>query len=851
MALVPHGPRRTPHAPLVQCPGHDPSRILQPDRAHPPAPAMALPARRRKRAILYYSTLIDARLLPGGSWDMADSRTGTRNGAPVHVPTAANQRDHDLSTRSRSEIRLSRTPFARDEMSEASEPPTPASPIAEQHHLPLGIGLLLFIPIALLGNRLGVMLGLSEAGPAALYPPYATLTAVLVASRRRDWIWYILAATGANLLVGVAHVPLTPALGADVANVACSVLAASLLRWLFNGIPRLDSIPQLVVFSLTAAVAAPAVGATLGAANIVLHGATASYWRTWTGWFVSNALVALTMLPLFLLALRSGIHGRHWRLDRLRTVEALALATALLATCAVAFLLPLRSKWDIALLPYGPLPLLFWAALRFGPGGASVALTTLALAAIWGAHHGNAPFLVMPPEDTVLTLQLILVLTALLVLCIAAVGGARVGAVQLYRALLASLQDHVAILDANGKVLEVNDSWRRFAEAGHACPFDRVRAGDDYFAACRLAIGLLKQTGKAEGDIVAAKALAGIQSVLSGTTQRFEMEYDQITAGKQDWYIMRVEALERRDGGAVVTRTNVSARRRAQMEIEEQRRELSHLARVGVLGQLSGALAHELSQPLSSILSNAEAARFLLRRESVDLAELNSILQDIVTEDRRASQVITGLRALLKRGETRAQPEDTEELVRETLQLANAELITRGVTATSYVEPDLPPVVVHRVQVQQVLLNLILNACEAMADVDVGRRTLHLSAAAAGHGDIRFSIRDAGTGIPPELIDRLFEPFVTTKTEGLGLGLSIARTIVAAHGGRIWAENNADGGATLHCVLSSGAVAAVLTRGGTVKSPDHSLTPVGSTVVPDPSFKPGGQRRRHSPFPRS
>jgi signal transduction histidine kinase/integral membrane sensor domain MASE1 len=734
-------------------------------------------------------------------------------------------------------------------MSESSETPTTASPIAEHHHLPLALGLLLFIPIAFLGNQLGVVLRYPEIGAAVLYPPYAALTAVLVASRRRDWIWYVLAATGVHLFANLTHFSLTWVLGADVANITRALLAASLIRWLFNGIPRLDSIPELVVFSLSAVVAAPAVGATLGATNFVLHDSTAAYWRTWAGWYVSNALTALTMLPMFLLALRAAITGRYRRFDARRTAEALALAITLVATCAIAFLLPVTTKWDLALLAYGPLPLLFWAALRFGPGGASLALTTLTFAAIWSADRGTGPFVSLSPEDTVLTLQLILVLAALPVLCIAAVGGARLGAVQLYRALLASLQDHVAIIDANGKVLEVNESWHRFADAGHACPFDRVRAGDDYFAACRSAIDLLKEAGKAEGDIVAAKALAGIQSVLSGEAQRFEMEYDQVTAGKQEWYIMRVEALERRDGGAVVTRTDVSSRRRAQLEIEEQRRELSHLARVGVLGQLSGALAHELSQPLSSILSNAEAARYLLRREAIDVKELSSILQDIVTEDRRASQVIAGLRALLKRGETRAQPEDTAELVRETMQLAHAELITRGVTATSYVEPDLPPVYVHRVQVQQVLLNLILNACEAMTAVDVGRRTLHLSASTAGHGDVRFSIRDAGTGIPAELIDRLFEPFVTTKTEGLGLGLSIARTIVAAHGGRIWAENNADGGATLHCVFSSGAVSSIV--GGTVKSPDHSITPINGAGVPDPSFKTGGARRRHSPFPRS
>jgi signal transduction histidine kinase len=665
---------------------------------------------------------------------------------------------------------------------------------ADPRAFPLAQALLLFAPISLLCNGVGTLLQYPEIGSAVLFPPYAALTAALLVSAPRNWVWFILVDAVAHLVTHWPRWDLSWVLLADVANVARALTAAVLLRWLLPDPPRLDSIRSLGLFVIGAVLTAPAIGATLGAANVVLHGASATYWSPWRAWFMSNALTGLTILPAFVLAAGSTKWGRR-RVDRWRAVEVLLLAGALGVTSAIAFLVPSVDRWHPALFLYAPLPVLIWAALRFGTGGTSLALTAVTFAAIWAADRGTGPFLVASPDGNVLLLQLFVLLTALPVLCIAAVSSARRGVVHLHHALLASLQDHVAILDRHGIVLGVNASWRRCADTSQVAMFHRTRVGDDYVGACR--------TSAEQGDTTAARVLAGITSVLGREHRRFEMEYEDSGKGSRQWYALGIDALERPGGGAIVTLANVTARRQALIEIEEQRFQLSHLARVAALGQLSGALAHELNQPLASICSNAQAARHLLNRRPADLGEVDAILQDIVSQDQRAAQVIRRLRALLKRGETRLQSVDMTELVNEALELAHGELIARAVTATAVIPPDVPPVSGDRVQLQQVLLNLILNACEAMDTTAPPDRRLFLMVGSDARNNVQLSIRDCGPGIPSALIDHLFEPFVTTKPEGLGLGLSISRTIVAAHGGRMWAENNAGGGATVHCLLAS------------------------------------------------
>ena len=661
--------------------------------------------------------------------------------------------------------------------------------------------LLLFTLLALVGNVIGSTLQYPQVGAAVVFPPYAVLTAALVVSARRDWIWYLLAAAAAHFVTHWPQWSLSWVLLADVANVVRALTAAVLLTWLFRGRPRFNSGRTLALFIVIAVVVAPAAGATIGAANVVLHGASNNYGRTWTAWFVSNALTGLTMLPAFISAFAYVAGVYRWRTDRDRVIEATLLTLTLVGICGLLFMTGV-GRQHLALL-YAPLPVLIWAALRFGCGGAGAALMGVTFAAIWSVDQGTGPFLAVSPDDNILTLQMFVLLTTVPLLCLATIATARQTVVQLHNALLSSVQDQVAILDATGVVLEVNESWRRVAETSDGSGPGCVRAGERYLSV---------NTPGESPDPVASAIRAGLESVLSGKRRRFDVEFDEAHDHARASYSMAIEALERSEGGAVVTRTDITARRRAEQEIDEQRRTLSHLSRVGLLGQLSGAFAHELNQPLTAIRSNAETALLLLRRSPADGEDLSVILRDIVAADERAAAVIHRLRSLLKRGDRRFVPIDAAELVAEVTALARAELIARRIDLMTTVSPRLPQLWGDKVQLQQVLLNLILNACEAMAANPESSRQLHVTASAEG-GLVHVSVRDFGTGIAPDLIPRLFEPLVTTKAEGLGLGLSISRTIVTAHGGRLWAENNADRGATMHCVIPSMASAVVPSPG--------------------------------------
>jgi two-component system sensor kinase FixL len=236
-------------------------------------------------------------------------------------------------------------------------------------------------------------------------------------------------------------------------------------------------------------------------------------------------------------------------------------------------------------------------------------------------------------------------------------------------------------------------------------------------------------------------------------------------------------------------------------ELKRDRQELAHLTRVSTLGELAGSLAHELNQPLTAILSNVQAAQRFIEHDPPDLAEVRDILNDIVDDSCRASEVIRRIRAFVKKEELELVRLDIGGVLRDVVQLVHSDAIVRGVHLSLDVDEHLPPVRGDKVQLQQVMLNLIVNAFDAVRDVDPLDRVVTAFAGRDRDGMIRVAVRDRGHGMSADRLERIFKPFVTSKAQGLGLGLSISRSIVEMHRGRLWAEKNSDQGMTFHVTL--------------------------------------------------
>ena len=228
--------------------------------------------------------------------------------------------------------------------------------------------------------------------------------------------------------------------------------------------------------------------------------------------------------------------------------------------------------------------------------------------------------------------------------------------------------------------------------------------------------------------------------------------------------------------------------------------ELAHVNRFSMAGELTASIAHEINQPLGAILANAETAQSILTSSRPDIAELNSIVDDIIHDDRRASEVIRRMRSLLKKAPFELKNMDLNDLVRDTVEFLSTLAIGRNVEMVSVTKSDALPILGDRIQLQQVILNLVVNGIDAMKDTPAENRIITIRTSRVEE-IAELSVSDRGPGIPEDKLKEIFEPFYTSKAGGMGMGLSIARTIIEAHQGQIWAQNRDHSGASFRIKL--------------------------------------------------
>jgi PAS domain S-box-containing protein len=359
-------------------------------------------------------------------------------------------------------------------------------------------------------------------------------------------------------------------------------------------------------------------------------------------------------------------------------------------------------------------------------------------------------------------------------------------------AIVGSLCGPVAAVDRSGDILAVNEAWTRFmAEMGGDAGTASV--GANYLDVCRRAVLV--------GDPHARAALDAIDGVLAGRSARELLEYPCVTPSGVQWHAMIVEPFKHPGGGVVISHIDITRRRRAEEEVQREREELAHALRVATLGELATSLAHEINQPLAAIASNAQAARRLLESAQAG-GEIPAVLQDIAADAQRAAQVIRRLRALFKKEHSERHAVDMTAVIEEVISLLSKDLERRRICLELALPPDTPRVLGDVVQLQQVILNVLLNAAEAMTD-EAHSRELRIEADPRESGILTITVRDSGRGAEASELEHIFDRFVTSKAEGLGMGLSISRSIVKAHGGRMWATRNAGHGLTMHIELPS------------------------------------------------
>ena len=579
------------------------------------------------------------------------------------------------------------------------------------------------------------------------------------------------------------HWPLLDALHPEAFNAVQNLLVAGGLRLFIKSPLKQITLRDAIVFVLIAVVLVPVGTAFWGAAFNANHFGN-HYWTEWRNLSISNGVTAVVFVPAILL----GVHQlstRSLRMTRARIVEAVVLATAIVVVGSFVFDAVPAGPDSAPGLLYVPIPLLIWAALRFGLGGTSLAILVITFQAIEGTMNGHGPFLSQGPEDNARALQLFLLVTATPLLFLA-----------------------VLIDEEKRSRSALRESEIRFRNVADTAPVLIWMSGSEkegvFFNK-----GWLEFTGRSVdqelGDgwlkAVHPDDLAHCVDVCGkafGKREPFTLEFRlRRRDGEYRWVLDT--GTPRFEAGVFVgyigSCLDITERRQAELDQQLQSTELARVGRVALMGELAASLAHEVNNPVGAMVANASAGQRLLAQGQLDKEEFRELLADIVTDGHRAREVIQGIRHMVRKSETSYALIQPGDIVRDLIRIVRADALARKITVVTQVDENLGPIMGDRVQLLQVMLNLTINAFEALSVLRVESRRVVISAGRNADEGICLRVRDDGPGFPGALSEQLFEPFFSTKAEGTGMGLAIARSIIEAHGGTLSAGNCDDGGA--------------------------------------------------------
>jgi signal transduction histidine kinase len=639
---------------------------------------------------------------------------------------------------------------------------------------------------------------LSDKIFAPFWPPNIVLFCALMLAPIERWWIFILAALPAHavaeLRVGMGMPQLVVAF---VTNCMVATLNAYAVRKFVKAPPWFGDLRKTSLYIAITVLISPALCALGGAFVPILGGGdVAHYWTFWGQWYAANALSSVTLGPIALVALGDDLRAVFtppWR----RHVEAALLGIALILVCMIVFKATAGRGGNalFAVLIYAPLPIVVWAAQRFGARGASGAIVVVTIVLIWRTLEGPSLFATGDPETNVFALQAFLIGLSVPILLL----GASIDETRTAERSTRASEERMAFAAASANI----GLWNYSVSAGVLWASEHCRAMFSLPKDARITPDNFLEA--VHPDDRAAMAQAFREALFSGSP--FGIEFRIVAPGQEPRWMLASGCAHHDENRKPLqvsgTFIDISAQKSAEADAAEQRREIAHLTRVSMLGELSGAIAHELHQPLTAILSNAQAVQNMMRKNPDNLADLREALDDIVQEGNRAGEVVHRMRRLLKKDSGRLEPVDLGELARSTLRLLHGETVARKIKVKLQLAENLPALEGDLVQLQQVLLNLMMNAIEAMTGLSSEARVLTVRSRKIDQG-VELTISDRGPGIPPDRIATLYQPFVSSKEHGLGLGLSICLTIVKSHGGELVLDNNKSGGAVAAVRLPAG-----------------------------------------------